>query len=394
MERAVGWFVFLATALLLFGFGCYIYHTAEHKGWFKIKAPFHIYVASSAGLNVGDPVYMMGFSVGKITQVEPQPPRSPNNVRVDFELMEPYFHHLWRDGSFAKINGADLLGKRQLEVTRGTNGYAWVVTQRVFVKTVDELKPLVADQPDQWQLSQEVFDERSNLVFHAYDTLSPSNLEVIAALKVDSLSAYNNRERDERHVVAAWDERHHSYKIFTPTNDSAWLRTVEAPPVSDELQAIVVEVQAALPNVLALTNRLATALDHADLAVSNLAAITGDLRGPGALGTWALGANASFQLASTLTNVSTLLVGVDTNLDKITDQMDQTLQRVADLTSNLNVQVQANSNLLGGIAKTVTDADSFVQGLKHHWLLRSAFKNNPTNQPALKPSPQSAGKSR
>ena len=41
MERAVGWFVFLATALLLFGFGYYIYHTAERKGWFKIKAPFH-----------------------------------------------------------------------------------------------------------------------------------------------------------------------------------------------------------------------------------------------------------------------------------------------------------------------------------------------------------------
>ncbi len=64
MERAVGWFVFLATALLLFGFGYYIYHTAERKGWFKIKAPFFTYVQSSAGLNVGDPVYMMGFAVG------------------------------------------------------------------------------------------------------------------------------------------------------------------------------------------------------------------------------------------------------------------------------------------------------------------------------------------
>jgi len=40
MERMVGWFVFLATVLLLFGFGYYIYHTAERKGWFVIKAPF------------------------------------------------------------------------------------------------------------------------------------------------------------------------------------------------------------------------------------------------------------------------------------------------------------------------------------------------------------------
>ena len=82
MERAVGWFVFLATALLLFGFGYYIYHTAERKGWFKIKAPFHTYVQSSAGLNVGDPVYMMGFPVGQITSVQPMPPCDPHNVRV------------------------------------------------------------------------------------------------------------------------------------------------------------------------------------------------------------------------------------------------------------------------------------------------------------------------
>ena len=39
MERAVGWFVFLATALLLFGFGYYIYHTAERKGWFLDDMP-------------------------------------------------------------------------------------------------------------------------------------------------------------------------------------------------------------------------------------------------------------------------------------------------------------------------------------------------------------------
>ena len=85
MERAVGWFVFLATALLLFGFGYYIYHTAERKGWFKIKAPFHTYVQSSAGLKVGDPVYMMGFPVGQITRVDPQKPYEPHNVRIEFD---------------------------------------------------------------------------------------------------------------------------------------------------------------------------------------------------------------------------------------------------------------------------------------------------------------------
>ena len=75
-----------------------------------------------------------------------------------------------------------------------------------------------------------------------------------------------------------------------------------------------------------------------------------------------------------MTNANTLLVGVDTNLNTLIEQVGLTLDNVANITSNLNVQVQANSNLLWGISKTVRDTDDFIQGLKHHWLLRSAFK--------------------
>ena len=39
VERAVGWFVFLATLLLLFGFGYYLKHTAERRGWPCPHAP-------------------------------------------------------------------------------------------------------------------------------------------------------------------------------------------------------------------------------------------------------------------------------------------------------------------------------------------------------------------
>jgi len=56
------------------------------------------------------------------------------------------------------------------------------------------------------------------------------------------------------------------------------------------------------------------------------------------------------------------------------------------------VQVQANSNLLWGISKTVMDTDGFIQGLKHHWLLRSAFKTKTTNQPPLKAQPPTKAK--
>ena len=233
MERAVGWFVFLATALLLFGFAYYIYHTAERKGWFKIKAPFHTYIQSSAGLNVGDPVYMMGFPVGQITLIHAMPPRDPHNVRLEFEIVDPYFRYLWTGGSFVKVNAADVLGKRQIEVTRGTNGYALVVTQPVSVKTVDELKQLATAEPGWWQLSQDVFDANSNLVFRAYTTLDDSNLQVMAGMNLqsNSLYTYNNQEKDKHSVVASWDGRVHRYKIFRPGDDTAWLRPVEAPPV-------------------------------------------------------------------------------------------------------------------------------------------------------------------
>jgi hypothetical protein len=41
--------------------------------------------------------------------------------------------------------------------------------------------------------------------------------------------------------------------------------------------------------------------------------------------------------------------------------------------------------MLGGISKMIVDSDDFVQGLKHYWLLRSAFKNeNKTNDPPAK----------
>jgi hypothetical protein len=43
MERAVGWFVALAMALLAFGFVYYVYHTAERKGWFLTKAPYYTF---------------------------------------------------------------------------------------------------------------------------------------------------------------------------------------------------------------------------------------------------------------------------------------------------------------------------------------------------------------
>src|SRR5580704_15427280 len=191
MERAVGWFVFLATVLLLVGFGYYIYHAAERKGWFKIKAPFFTYVQSSTGLSRGDPVVMMGFQVGEITQITPMPPRDTHNVKVEFDIQDNYFRYIWTGGSVVKLN-AGFLEARQLEVTRGTNGYSIVVTQPVSVHTLEDAKNLAASAPGHWQLSQDIFDASSNLIFHAYTHLEQVFAETNAALMAKAVIESNS----------------------------------------------------------------------------------------------------------------------------------------------------------------------------------------------------------
>ena len=389
MERAVGWFVFLATALLLFGFGYYIYQRAESKGWFVIKAPFHTFVQSSAGLNVGDPVVMMGFPVGQITRIHAMPPGDPHNVLVEFEVRDNYFRYLWTGGSCVRVTAAGFLNQRQLEVTRGTNGYAVVVTQPVSIHPLDEAKTLMAEAPGHWQLAQEIFDAKTNLLFHAYEPLETVFAETnsarlaAAVLTSNSLYIFDNAVNRKR-IVASWDGRYHHYKIFKPGDDTAWLRTVETPPVSDQLQAMVAQVQNALPGILALTNKISAVLDNAANATSNLnqtivqtrplldnfTVMSGHLREPGGPLLWALGPHGDGQVQGALTNV------------------DAMLMHLADVTSNLNAQVQANTNLLGGLSKIIVDSDDFVQGLKRHWLLRSAFKVKATNAPPLLPPHQ------
>jgi ABC-type transporter Mla subunit MlaD len=409
MERAVGWFVFFATVLLLVGFGYYLYHAAYRKGWFLEKARFYTYVNDATGLNMGDPVVLMGFQVGTVTSIAAEPPRTGHNVRIDFVIDQlnkygqPYYGYVWSEGSKVKVNSTDFLGKRDLEVTRGAAGFNVYTTRRPQSLSLERVRTV--SDPDHWRLAQDIFDDQSNLVFRAWTSFT--NLPHLDDLKLTSVLAFHVTE-NHRHIVADWNaslQRYEDFDSGNPTN-SYELEAQESPAISDQLQAIVRNVQEALPNVLALTNKLFAVLDNAANATSNLnltiaathplvenfAAISGELRGPGALGDWVLGTNTPFQLQIALTNANTLLVNVDTNLNDLTEQIGRTLDNLADITSNLNVQVQANSNFLGGISKTVMDSDTFIQGLKHHWLLRSAFKHKETNTPAAKTQPPTKAK--
>jgi hypothetical protein len=132
-----------------------------------------------------------------------------------------------------------------------------------------------------------------------------------------------------------------------------------------------------LGNAALATSNLNSTILTAQPLVTNFAAVSAQLREPGGVLNWALGTNGDSQMQGALTNLNSLLANTDTNLATL-------LVNLSGITGNLNAQVQANSNLLWGISKTIGDTDDFVQGLKRHWLLRSAFKVKATNAPPAK----------
>jgi ABC-type transporter Mla subunit MlaD len=413
MERAVGWFVSLAMALLAFGFVYYIYHTAERKGWFLIKAPYYIYTDRATGLKVGDPVMMMGLDVGQITKMEPMPAEEfEHNIYVEFAIKDPYYGYLWTRGSRAKVTTADFLGKRALEVTRGTGGYSTYVFYPLRAVTLAEAQSL----PDasNWVLAQEVWDATgTNLLSRPKSSLTnltnPTNLTALAAAGYTNLIIMD-AAHEGKFMTGIWNEPEARYDAYAK-GAKFELVVDESAAVTERLEKLVSEIEQALPNILRLTNQLATVLSNsacltsnlnavalgARPAVSNLALVTARLDHPGALGEWLLPTNLNRQLEGTLGNADTALASATTNLTALAENLSRSLDNLANLTSNLNGQVQANTNLLDNISRAIVDADSFVQGLKRHWLLRSAFRTKSTNAPPTVPpaplrSPKAKGK--
>ncbi|MBK7338463.1 MAG: hypothetical protein IPJ00_20945 [Saprospirales bacterium] len=86
---------------------------------------------------------------------------------------------------------------------------------------------------------------------------------------------------------------------------------------------------------------------------------------------------------TTLDTANNTFAHTDTNLTALVENLGVTLDNLAGITSNLHAQVAANTNLLGGISDAVIHTDELVQGLKKHWLLRSAFR---AKKPVAKPS--------
>ena len=352
VERSVGWFVILATVLLLGGFGYYVYHTAKRKGWFLIKVPYHTYVRDAAGLHVGDTVRLMGFDVGQVTRIEGTPAGKDNwfnennyNVFVQFEILEPYYGYVWTD-SKVRVGTGDFLGKRVIEVTKGTTGEPSV-------------EPIIPGSP-------------------------------IRVLNKDP-------------------KKTNDYVLLSTQLQGPWIQAEESPALMVRLEQIANRVEEALPGVFNLTNQLGGIISNtvsltANLnntvvqtrpLMSNLLAITSLLtNGNGSLGDWLIPTNVNLQLQQTLASANSTLATADTNITVLATSLNQTLLNLANITSNLNAQVQTNDQILSQVSHTVVQADDLMQGLKRHWLLRSAFKEKGTNNPprAPRPMPPKAGK--
>ncbi len=392
----MGWFASLALGLLVFGFVYYVYHTAERRGWFVTKATYFTFVSSASGLKVGDPVKLMGFDVGRITDIQGMPPFSGYEVYVAFEVKAPEFDYLWTKGSVAKVGGAGLLASRELEVTKGTSGYPTYTQRPLRDVSIAEAEQL-ADKT-KWRLAQEFpGPQGTNLLGKPWQPLT--NLAALAASGYTHIRIMNSAEK-RKSLTGVWDPKKLLYEFYGGTN-KYWLQEIESPSVTDQAQRLVAQVQAALPGIFALTNQLAQVLSNSSSltsnlnfiavtarpVVSNLAAVTAHLDQPGALGEWVFPTNINRELAVALGNANAVLANADTNLTALAEDLGRSLDNLANLTSNLNQQVQLNTNVLSEISTTVIHADEFVQGLKRHWLLRSAFRSKSTNAPPPLPHP-------
>lgn len=398
MERAVGWFVLLATALLMFGFGYYIYKTAARKGWFLTKAPFFTFTDRATGLKEGDPVILMGMPVGQITQVKPMDPFSTYNIYVEFELKDPHYGYMWTTGSRAKVAAADFLGQRVVEVSKGTGGHAIYIFDPLEDATRARAEAHAA--AGGWSVAEDIYDASgTNLLLSALkQPLDARQISLIFTSGRTNVRLAHVKE-ERKKITGVWNDQEGHYDHFTKDSKPYWLLSDESPAVTERLERVVDQVEKALPNFLSLTNQLAAILANGANVTSNLNVVTRNmgpasenlaqlstqLRGPGALGEWLLPPGGAGQIATALTNANTLLSNTDTNLALLVGELSRSLDSLANITSNLNVQVQANTNIVTSVSDAIVHTDDLIQGLKRHWLLRSAFKTPKTNAPSATP---------
>jgi ABC-type transporter Mla subunit MlaD len=282
---------------------------------------------------------LMGLKAGEITAVKPMPPGFGDNIYVEFVVIGDDIGYIW-DDSVVQVRSSGLFG-RYLELSKGGT--------RV-----------------------------TNNVFATYREQNGKLAEVFS--------------RDAQ-----------SFTNWTKSSKAFWLPSIEPPEIGTQIDETVAMLKTSLTNILQLTNALARTLNNAAEATENanellrearpvmrnVTTITENLKEPrGALGEWLLPVAMNQQITSLLTNANSTLsnvngtvlnansavTNVNTNLVVMFAEITQMLENLSGLTGNLKAQVDRNQNIVSSVSKLIVDTDDMVQGLKKHWLLRSAFK--------------------
>src|SRR6266851_10173353 len=125
-----------------------------------------------------------------------------------------------------------------------------------------------------------------------------------------------------------WNDHEGRYEWYSKTNKPYCLQSEESAAVTERLETLVGEVEKALPNILNLTNQLASLLSNstglasnlnvialsARPVISNLAAATAHLDQPGGLGEWLLPTNITRQLEGTLGAADATITNANANI--------------------------------------------------------------------------------
>ena len=238
---------------------------------------------------------------------------------------------------------------------------------------------------------------------------------ITQAASVTAIQLYDKSVTSKR-ATGLWDYQQARYRDPNETAETRkgfFLVPDEAPALNDRLETVASQVErmmglveTSLPNVFDLTNQLRRVLEttantaaRADdvLAdtkpiIANLTRITENLSDPkGSLGEWLIPSDLSLQLTQALASANLLLTNSDAQITMVATELERTIENLAKITGNLHAQVRANTNIVSEVSKLIVDTDDMVQGLKRHWLLRSAFKKEKTSAPKPAPPPRKAG---
>ena len=268
LERVVGIFVVVATLLLLAGLGLLrLFHGGE-QGLVQAETSVFYFRAQRHGAAGRRPHSAHGFSCGPYHR----DPTTGTSSRINLAMS------LCSSKSWSRMRAT--FGRIQLR--------RW--SRRIFWEDVtsrsrrDEFSPdihfrsyedvTLAEARDRTEgtyvFSQEVWDDTiTNYVVRAGNNVTTAVLDRLAAMGVSTIQIADQSKRTTK-ATGIWDEKAgKSTRIEREKKKRCWVHVDETPAVTDRLQKITNQVEAALPNFLGLTNTLVRVLTNVESVVRN-----------------------------------------------------------------------------------------------------------------------------